>query len=596
MKNKQLLKPKTTLNLKKVILYTVIGGTVLTGVIYFGLTFFGVIGNPSTALAAQVTGYSWDAVITVDNNKVSGTTNLIDFPVVVKVTNPVLKSVTNGGMVEDINGFDIVFSDMNNDQLDHQIESYNPVTGEYIAWVKIPTLSSNTNTEFKMFYGNSSISTDPSTDSVWNANYEGVWHMSNDPSTSDLNDAAGNYDAQDYGGMNTNDLVVGKIGPAIDFDGNNDRYAIKNINYNAPGSIPSLTVTGWFKTTFNNNTWSNNWAMLDFDRSEYFNVFVHGRGKVGFSTRAASGGINDFFVGNNNDYNNGSWHYVAAVYDGVNKYLYIDGVLEGTKNNPHAGNPLGKGTITRYGFIGDGSEASSFNGNRNNFYYKGQYDEIRLLNTSLSPDWIATEYENQNSPNTFYTIVFGSSPLPVELTNFNVELIENSVEVTWTTATEINNDYFTIEKSTDAINFEIVDEITGAGNSQTILNYNYIDDNLFEGVSYYRLKQTDFNGDFEYFPPLSVNSQFDGGALTIKNVKPNPFTNQFSMEIESKKSGIIDFMITNINGTKVDALKIEINKGRTEYTYINGNKLSSGTYIINVIHDGMPTTYKIIKN
>ncbi len=590
------LKPKTTtkINLKKALIYTLLGGSALGIVAYIGLTFFGVI-TPKKMLAAQVTGYSWDAVITIDNSKVSGSSNLIDFPVAVVINNSALKSVANGGKVEDSNGFDIVFSDMNNDQLDHQMESYNPATGEYVAWVKIPSLSPTVNTSFKMFYGNSTVTADLSTENVWNTDYEGVWHMNNDPSNSDLDDGAGNYDAQDYGSMDSNDLIVGKIGPAIDFDGNNDRYAIKNKKYNTSGAIAKLTVSGWFKTTYNDNYWAGNWAMLDFDRSEYFNVFVHGRGKIGFSTRASIGGIDDFYVGNNGEYNDGNWHYVVATYDGANKCLFVDGVLEGIKNNPHTGNPLGKGNVTRYGFIGDGSEASTFNGNRNNIHYKGQYDELRMLEVCLSPEWIATEYENQNSPSTFYTIEFGSSPLPVELIDFNVELIDNSVEVTWSTATEINNDFFTVEKSSDAVNYDVLDEVAGAGNSSTVQNYSYIDDNVFDGVSYYRLKQTDFDGKFEYFAPQSINSQSSSGSLTLTNVKPNPFKGQFILEIESEKSGVVDFLITSMNGSKVHSSQIELNKGRNEYTYSKGSGLTPGTYIISIVQDGVPLTYKVIK-
>jgi hypothetical protein len=597
MKNKMSLKPKATtkLDLKKVIVYTLLGGSLLSGLIYFSLTFLGVI-NPTKVLAAQVTGYSWDAVITVDHNNVHGQNNLIDFPLVVKIVDPNLKTVANGGMVENNHGFDIVFSDMNGDQLDHQIESYNSNTGEYIAWVKIPILSVSTNTEFKLFYGNANITSDPSTEDVWNSDFEGVWHMSNNPSNSDLDDAAGNYDGVDYGSMNANDLVSGKIGNAIDFDGSNDYYAIKNKNYHSAGSIQKLTVTGWFNTTEYDSYQFGNWSLLDFDRSEYFNVFVQGKGKVGFSTRASIGGIDDFYVGIDNQYNDGNWHYVAAVYDGTNKYLYIDGVLKGTKNNAHTGHSLGKGTVARYGFIGDGSEASSFNANRNHFYYEGKYDEIHFLQTNLSSDWIATEYANQNSPETFSSIAFASSPLPVELTNFDVELKDNTVEITWSTESEINNDYFTIEKSTDAVNYDILDEIPGGGNSHTTLNYNYIDDDVYQGVTYYRLKQTDFDGKFEYFPPKSINSQLDGTSLIIKKVKPNPFTNQFTIEIESENSGIVDFMITNMRGTKVFSSQISINEGQTEYTFSEGDQLTTGTYIVNLIRDGSePVSMKVIK-
>tara|TARA_B100000809_G_C15139852_1_gene532593 strand:- start:5504 stop:7291 length:1788 start_codon:yes stop_codon:yes gene_type:complete len=594
MKNKFSLTPKpaTKLNLKKILIYTVVVSSLLSGVIYTGLTFFGVIGNPTEVFAANSLGYTWEAVISIDHTKVSGQSDLSDFPMLIKVTNTDLKSISNGGKVESINGFDIVFADMNDNLLDHELESFNPATGEYIAWVRIPVLSATSNTDLKLYYGNTAITTNLSTQNVWSSIYDGVWHMSNNPSNGDLKDGAGSNDAQSYGNLNGASLTVGKIGKATSFNGTNDYFAIKDKKYNASGSIPSLTVTGWFKTTYNNSSWSGNWSMLDFDRSEYFNVFVHGNGQIGFATRGA--GIDDFYVGSIGQYNDGNWHYVAAVYDGTDKLIYVDGVLMGTKTNPHQGAALGSGA-TRYGFIGEGSEASTFNGGRNGIYYEGEYDEIRLSNNALSADWLATAYTNQNSVETFFSIVFNASPLPVDLIDFSVQIVEANVEVLWSTATEINNNFFTIEKSTDAINFEFVGEVTGAGNSNSLQEYTYIDDNLLEGVSYYRLKQTDFDDEFKYFSPKTINSKSSGEGLKIRGVTPNPFSIQFTLSIESENAGIAEFTMFNINGTIVDVGRMHLNKGVTEYVYKDENGLLLGTYILNLVNGESLTSCKVVK-
>ncbi len=598
MKNKMSLSPKTAtkLNLKKVIIFTLLGGGVFSMLIYIGLTFFGIIGKPTEAFAANGLGYSWDAAVSIDHTKVSGQTDLIDFPLLIKVVNPNLQSVTTGGRVESINGYDIVFADMNDNLLDHQMESYNPTTGELVAWVRIPVLSASANTGLKLFYGNPAITTNQSTEDVWNGNYEGVWHMSDNPSNGDMIDAAGVNDATGFGSLNANSVVPGKIGLGTDFNGSNDYYAIKNKKYNTSGAITNLTVSGWFKTTYSHSSWTNNWALLDFDRSEYFNLFVHANGKVGFSTRGSGqgSGINDFYVGNAGEYNDGNWHFVAGVYDGANKYIYVDGILKGTKTNPHQGNPLGTGA-TRYGFIGDGSEATSFSGTRNNKYYDGEYDEIRLSNAALSAGWLATVYANQNTPDSFTNIVFGTSPLPVELVGFNVMLKGESVEISWSTATEINNDYFTIEKSADAVNYEYVDEVTGAGNSNSLKTYNYIDDSFSDGVTYYRLKQTDFDGEFIYFPPKSINQEELNDDFNIISVGPNPFSHKFSINIQSEKGGVAELTLSDLNGNNIHTSQIGINEGRTTYTYMQGGKLASGTYIINLLKEGKKLSYKIVK-
>ena len=119
--------------------------------------------------------------------------------------------------------------------------------------------------------------------------------------------------------------------------------------------------------------------------------------------------------------------------------------------------------------------------------------------------------------------------LPVEIINFNAKSDNNYIDLTWLTASENNNDYFTIERSIDGINFELLANINGAGNSNTLLNYNYIDKNPSEGLNYYRLKQTDFNGDFIYSNIVSVNYS------SIKNevsVYPNILKKGCSINID----------------------------------------------------------------
>ncbi|HTF05179.1 MAG TPA: T9SS type A sorting domain-containing protein [Bacteroidia bacterium] len=100
------------------------------------------------------------------------------------------------------------------------------------------------------------------------------------------------------------------------------------------------------------------------------------------------------------------------------------------------------------------------------------------------------------------------NPLPVELIYFSAVAEENYVKVSWETGTEINCDYFTIERAgADGI-FLPVGTMTGAGNSSQLVYYTNYDANPLKGVSYYRLKQTDFNGDYKYYPPQPV--YFDG--------------------------------------------------------------------------------------
>ncbi|RLD55710.1 MAG: hypothetical protein DRJ01_16260, partial [Bacteroidetes bacterium] len=100
----------------------------------------------------------------------------------------------------------------------------------------------------------------------------------------------------------------------------------------------------------------------------------------------------------------------------------------------------------------------------------------------------------------------GDYVLPIELVDFNANVVGNNVELNWTTTSEINNDYFTVERSIDAINFEIVDDISGAGNSNKSINYKLVDYSPYQGISYYRLKQTDYDGKYSHSKIVSVNN------------------------------------------------------------------------------------------
>jgi hypothetical protein len=126
---------------------------------------------------------------------------------------------------------------------------------------------------------------------------------------------------------------------------------------------------------------------------------------------------------------------------------------------------------------------------------------------------------NFNSGN-WFTIasLSASNPLPIELVSFSASLNKNKVELKWITSTEINNDYFTIERSANLENWEFVKELKGAGNSNTVLKYSTIDEEPLTGISYYRLKQTDFNGDFSYSDIVTVNNKGLGDII----VYPNP--------------------------------------------------------------------------
>jgi hypothetical protein len=116
-----------------------------------------------------------------------------------------------------------------------------------------------------------------------------------------------------------------------------------------------------------------------------------------------------------------------------------------------------------------------------------------------------------------WTLVDNSDPLPIELVRFAGECGDGSIELKWTTWTETNNDFFTVERSNNGTDFEIVDVIEGAGNSNQSITYNAVDNLPYGGTSYYRLKNTDFTGKFEYSEIIAVTCGTDGNDFNFVN-------------------------------------------------------------------------------
>ncbi|MFT4644702.1 MAG: hypothetical protein ACI8ZX_001108 [Planctomycetota bacterium] len=135
------------------------------------------------------------------------------------------------------------------------------------------------------------------------------------------------------------------------------------------------------------------------------------------------------------------------------------------------------------------------------------------------------------------------STLPIELLSFTGECDNQNIELEWRTASEINNDYFSIEQSIDGINWQLVAKVDGAGNSTSINNYSYIDVRQYNDISYYRLKQTDFNGEFNYSAIIAIEKCEED--LVKLAIYPNPVIETLNLSYEGDKSQILSTSIYN---------------------------------------------------
>jgi len=177
-------------------------------------------------------------------------------------------------------------------------------------------------------------------------------------------------------------------------------------------------------------------------------------------------------------------------------------------------------------------------------------------------------------------------PLPIVLISFTTSCIEGTMNLKWSTASEINNHFFTIEQSFDGLNFDSVGTVEGAGNSFQILHYSISDTKANKGVSYYRLKQTDFDGKYEYSNIISAVCNND----LLKKIKmyPNPITNELTLETEEYE-GIIDFEIINSIGAVV--YKSSFSQNIT----IQTSEFTKGLYLIKFESDTLIEIKRVIK-
>src|SRR3989339_45020 len=263
---------------------------------------------------------------------------------------PVLATTTDLGLKNSAreDGFDILFTASDGvTKLNYEREYFASSTGELVAWIKT-NISSTTNTTLYMYYGNSGASTDNATTTgVWDLDYKGVWHLHNNPSGTVIDSTLNGNNMTPDATMNSTDLVAGRIGQAINFDGTGDELVNSSPSgYGTPGNY---SMSAWF--------------YYDLNPSGYDNFYSH---------TTATGDYDPQWTMNNT---------AIEVYDNGG-------------DNPSFGTLIGgAGSWHKIDYI----RASSLNGE----LWRGRLDEVRYSETARSTGWVKTEYNNQNNVNDF---------------------------------------------------------------------------------------------------------------------------------------------------------------------------------------------------
>tara|TARA_B100000809_G_scaffold266673_1_gene330645 strand:- start:1275 stop:2216 length:942 start_codon:yes stop_codon:yes gene_type:complete len=188
-------------------------------------------------------------------------------------------------------------------------------------------------------------------------------------------------------------------------------------------------------------------------------------------------------------------------------------------------------------------------------------------------------------------------PLPIELISFTASVRDEHIRLDWATVTEINNDYFTVERSKNGLSFESIGEVAGNGNSNTPINYELYDDSPIIGTSYYRLKQTDFDGEFEYFNLIAVNLNKDEDGICTLHVYPNPCVGSCVINLKDcpLENNQVNIELYDAFGKKIVNRITPKSKNQDISFHLNSsNNLAPGVYIVRSTANGKNESSKII--
>ena len=372
-------------------------------VLYITMIF--IIGTFVMPIGANPADPWWDSnwnfrkEITIDHTKVAG--DLTDFPILIHITDSNLSTKAQP------DGDDIKFTSETGTELSHEIEQYTP--GELTAWVKIPYLSSTTDTNIYMYYGNPTASNQENIEGTWDNNYLAVHHLEETSGTI-YDSTINNNDGTPYGNLNQD--YTGKIDGADYFDGTDDRIILPQIYT----TETQFTIETWIYPQKGDiyfiSQWTNsNGAFLRVGTAQNRVDWYIGAAPLG------SGSITGITLN--------TWYHIVLTYDGSTAKIYRNAGTPNSKTCPPTTWPTG-GTHIGDRFI-------------NGRYFLGSIDEVRFSNIARTSEWITTEYNNQNNPSNFYSIgdevstgqtpvVYNEEPLndasnvPISLSELNFQL------------------------------------------------------------------------------------------------------------------------------------------------------------------------------
>jgi len=426
--------------------------------------------------------------ITIQSSKVEA--DLTDFPVMIKLTGADFQSIEDD--VTDPDGDDIIFrASLGGPQLDHEIEVYDTTNDILVAWVKVPSVSSGSNTDIYMWYGNDCITTSTqNAPGVWSNGYEAVYHLHDD-----WNDSTGSHNGTSG---QTQGYASGQIANGVDFEGSTSDY-INIGTWSVSGN--ALTLQAWVKY----ESFADTQTILDKSSGTSSSNYVWNLStdKLGGSYRARFYMPNSQLDGSTT-FSTTNWYFVVGKYDGSASLKYIRINNGADTQSSQSGNLIENGNQVRIGDHATGGDQP----------FDGIIDEVRISSAARSNTWLNTEYNNQSDPSTFFTLGPETPATAIDLISFSATGDGNHVRLDWETAQEINNLGFYLYRATSSsgpyvkLNAGI---IPGLSFSVKGKSYSFMDTTIIPGkLYYYKLEDLDASGKRTLHGPICVDWDADG--------------------------------------------------------------------------------------
>ncbi len=578
---KLVTKVKTKVRLQHRLRFVAVAGAFALGVFSVAL-LYNTIGTSNQSIANNkfngvetLAEYKFRKQLNLDASQLPAGEALKDFPVMVNIKDDDLRSASNGGKVVSEKGADIRFTKADGvSLLDYEIESYNAVTGELIAWVKLDAISDKKAEPVFLYFSNK-FAADESSQNAWNKTYKGVWHLK--------------------GALNSKIPHSNQYSQEVKTDGSKEVYVAAEKNssqyacLNTPEDVDitgDITLSAWVyitdkkeQTIISNQSGFNGGYRLGINKDHRVEFQVRNQNAEPASIEGKEG----------TELMKEQWVHVAAVYsdEGDSMATYINGKLERSI----------KTDISMAGSteaLQIGREPS-----RKIFYFGGKMDEVHISNIARSTAWLNAEYASQLKPKEFLKAGVTEAivqQISMSLLTFDGEAQGSTVELKWLTAMEIENDLFTIERSSDGVNFASIGTKPGAGNSNEVLSYSYRDNKPLIGTNYYRVKLTGATGEeYSMITPVNVESAGEED-IRISAAQPNPFVKDFKVDYVVPKSGIAKVKLMSVTGEVVMEEEVTCEKASPrQFIFKDDQGLKPGVYFFSVAQQEETKMVKLIK-